>query len=152
MTTMVTNNRSQWSRPFTALYVITRRPISQCTAEKASAGCLDSCHYCDSVDSQSPSSRSFSVSDCGYLYGTVPLRLWSMHPTLSVCLSRSTSQKVVGCKSVSSLGCLLFSIAYNFIFSLYPNFNSYANPNPNPAMSDCYIQACTILAGGWLVG
>jgi len=23
----------------------------------------------------------------------------------------------------------------------------YANPNPNPAMSDCYIQACRILAG-----
>jgi len=33
------------------------------------------------------------------------------------------------------------------MFSLYPNPNSYANPNPNPAMSDSYIQACTILAG-----
>jgi len=32
------------------------------------------------------------------------------------------------------------------MFSLYPNPNSYANPNP--AMSDCYIQACAILAGG----
>jgi len=31
------------------------------------------------------------------------------------------------------------------MFSLYLNPNSYANPNP--AMSDCYIQACTILAG-----
>jgi len=30
------------------------------------------------------------------------------------------------------------------MFSLYPNPNSYANPNPNPAMSDCYIQACRI--------
>jgi len=28
---------------------------------------------------------------------------------------------------------------------VYPNPHSYANPNP--AMSDCYIQACTILAG-----
>jgi len=33
------------------------------------------------------------------------------------------------------------------VFSLYPNPNSYANLSPNPAMSDCYIQACTILAG-----
>jgi len=32
------------------------------------------------------------------------------------------------------------------MFSLYPNPNSYANPNR--AMSDCYIQACRILAGG----
>jgi len=31
------------------------------------------------------------------------------------------------------------------MFSLYPNPNFYANPNP--AMSDCCIQACTILAG-----
>jgi len=31
------------------------------------------------------------------------------------------------------------------MFSLYPNPNSYANANPNPAMSDCYIQACRIL-------
>jgi len=26
--------------------------------------------------------------------------------------------------------------------------NISSNPNPNPAMSDCYIQACRILAGG----
>jgi len=32
------------------------------------------------------------------------------------------------------------------MFSLYPNPNSYANPNPYHAMSDCYIQACRILA------
>jgi len=32
------------------------------------------------------------------------------------------------------------------MFSLYPNPNSYANPNP--AMSNCYIQASTILASG----
>ena len=30
--------------------------------------------------------------------------------------------------------------------SVYRNSNSYANHNP--AMSDCYIQACRILAGG----
>jgi len=34
------------------------------------------------------------------------------------------------------------------MFSLYPNPNSYANPKPNPAMSDCYIQTCRIVAGG----
>jgi len=34
------------------------------------------------------------------------------------------------------------------MFSLWPNPNSYANPNPNPAVSDYYIQACRILAGG----
>jgi len=28
------------------------------------------------------------------------------------------------------------------MFSIYPNPNSYANPNPNPAMSKCCIQAC----------
>jgi len=35
------------------------------------------------------------------------------------------------------------------MFHIYPNPNSYANPNPNPAMSNCYIQACRIglLAG-----
>jgi len=33
------------------------------------------------------------------------------------------------------------------MFSLYSYPNSYANPYPNPAMSNCYIQACTILAG-----
>jgi len=33
------------------------------------------------------------------------------------------------------------------MFSLYPNPNSYDNPNPNPAMSDCCIQACTMLVG-----
>jgi len=32
------------------------------------------------------------------------------------------------------------------MFSLYPNPNSYAKPNP--AMSDCYIQGCTVLVGG----
>jgi len=32
------------------------------------------------------------------------------------------------------------------MFSLYLNPNSYANPNP--AMYDCYIQACIILGGG----
>ena len=32
------------------------------------------------------------------------------------------------------------------MFSLHTKPNSYANPNP--AMSDCYIQACRILAGG----
>jgi len=32
------------------------------------------------------------------------------------------------------------------MFSLYPNPNSYANPNP--VMSDCYIQACRIVTGG----
>jgi len=32
------------------------------------------------------------------------------------------------------------------MFSLYPNPNSYTNPNP--AIADCYIQACTILASG----
>jgi len=26
--------------------------------------------------------------------------------------------------------------------------NISSNPNPNPAMSDCYIQVCRILAGG----
>jgi len=32
---------------------------------------------------------------------------------------------------------------------VFPNPNSYTNPSPNPAMSDCYIQACRIglLAG-----
>jgi len=36
------------------------------------------------------------------------------------------------------------------MFRIYPNPNSYANPNPNPAMYDCYIQACRkgLLAGG----
>jgi len=33
------------------------------------------------------------------------------------------------------------------MFSLYPNPNSYANPNPSPSMFDCYIQGCRILAG-----
>jgi len=37
------------------------------------------------------------------------------------------------------------------LVGLTPNarFSSYANPNPNPAMSDCYIQTCRIalLAG-----
>jgi len=39
---------------------------------------------------------------------------------------------------------------FSNLFRIYPNLNSYANPNPNPAMSDCYIQACGIglLAGG----
>jgi len=32
------------------------------------------------------------------------------------------------------------------MFSLYPN--TIANLNPNPTISDCYIQACRILAGG----
>jgi len=27
--------------------------------------------------------------------------------------------------------------------------NFYANPNPNPAMCNCYTQACTILADGY---
>jgi len=30
------------------------------------------------------------------------------------------------------------------MFSLYPNPNYYANPNP--AISDCYVQAHTVLA------
>ena len=34
------------------------------------------------------------------------------------------------------------------MFSVCPNPNSYANATHNPAMSDCYIQACRILAGG----
>jgi len=36
------------------------------------------------------------------------------------------------------------------MFHIYPNPNSYANPNPNPLMSDYYIQDCRIglLAGG----
>jgi len=34
------------------------------------------------------------------------------------------------------------------MFSLYLHPNFYADPNPSPAMSDCYIQACTILASG----
>jgi len=37
------------------------------------------------------------------------------------------------------------------MFCIYLNPNSYANPNPNPAMFNCYIQACRIglLAGGY---
>jgi len=34
------------------------------------------------------------------------------------------------------------------MFSLYPKPNSYAIPNPIPAMSNCYIQACTKLPAG----
>jgi len=36
------------------------------------------------------------------------------------------------------------SLGLCFIHSYIPygNPNSYINPNPNPAMSDCYIQAC----------
>jgi len=36
------------------------------------------------------------------------------------------------------------------MFRIYHNPNSYANSDPNLAMSDCYIQACRIglLAGG----
>jgi len=41
------------------------------------------------------------------------------------------------------------------MFSIYPNPNFSANTNPNvpkpaicPSLSDCYIQACRILAGG----
>jgi len=33
------------------------------------------------------------------------------------------------------------------MFSLCPNPNFYANPNFSSAISDCYIQACKILAG-----
>jgi len=29
----------------------------------------------------------------------------------------------------------------------FVNPNFYANSDPNPAMSDCYVQACRILAG-----
>jgi len=34
------------------------------------------------------------------------------------------------------------------MFCLNPNTNFCANPNRNPAVSDYYIQTCTILAGG----
>jgi len=34
------------------------------------------------------------------------------------------------------------------MFNLYPNSNFYPNPNPKLAMSDYYIQACRVLAGG----
>jgi len=34
------------------------------------------------------------------------------------------------------------------MFIIYCNLNSYANPNLNLDMSDCYIQACRIPAGG----
>jgi len=33
------------------------------------------------------------------------------------------------------------------MFRLYPNPDSYANPNSNPAIFDCYIQAPRIIAG-----
>jgi len=39
---------------------------------------------------------------------------------------------------------LSLSRAHDIMFSLYSNPNAYANPNP--AMIDCYIQACRILA------
>jgi len=34
------------------------------------------------------------------------------------------------------------------MFNLYSNPNFYANPNPNPAMSHCYLKACRIPVSG----